>query len=197
MITILIIVTIIIVLVMFGILTYNSLVESRNMVKEAFATMDVYLKKRWDLVPNLVETVKGYSKHESETLEKVIEARGNYTQMSRQEKVDSDNIIKGEVAKLIALSESYPDLKANQNFVDLSRQLVKLEDDIENSRKYYNGTVKNYNLKVLTIPTNIIASMFGFKEEKMFEAVDAERENVKVSFTEDKSFTEDNNDENQ
>ena len=191
MIAILIIVAIIIVLVMFGILTYNSLVESRNMVKEAFATMDVYLKKRWDLIPNLVETVKGYSKHESETLEKVIEARGNYTQMSRQEKVDSDNIIKGEVAKLIALSESYPDLKANQNFVDLSRQLVKLEDDIENSRKYYNGTVKNYNLKVLTIPTNIIASMFGFKEEKMFEAVDAERENVKVS------FTEDNNDENQ
>ncbi len=191
MITILIIVAIIIVLAMFVILTYNSLVESRNMVKEAFATMDVYLKKRWDLVPNLVETVKGYSKHESETLEKVIEARGNYTQMSRQEKVDSDNIIKGEVAKLIALSESYPDLKANQNFVDLSRQLVKLEDDIENSRKYYNGTVKNYNLKVLTIPTNIIASMFGFKEEKMFEAVDAERENVKVS------FTEDNNDENQ
>lgn len=191
MIAILIIVAIIIVLVMFGILTYNSLVESRNMVKEAFATMDVYLKKRWVLIPNLVETVKGYSKHESETLEKVIEARGNYTQMSRQEKVDSDNIIKGEVAKLIALSESYPDLKANQNFVDLSRQLVKLEDDIENSRKYYNGTVKNYNLKVLTIPTNIIASMFGFKEEKMFEAVDAERENVKVS------FTEDNNDENQ
>ena len=191
MIAILIIVAIIIVLVMFGILTYNSLVESRNMVKEAFATMDVYLKKRWDLIPNLVETVKGYSKHESETLEKVIEARGNYTQMSRQEKVDSDNIIKGEVAKLIALSESYPDLKANQNFVDLSRQLVKLEDDIENSRKYYNGTVKNYNLKVLTIPTNIIASIFGFKEEKMFEAVDAERENVKVS------FTEDNNDENQ
>ena len=191
MLAILIIGTIVIVLVMFGILTYNSLVESRNMVKEAFATMDVYLKKRWDLVPNLVETVKGYSKHESETLEKVIEARGNYTQMSRQETVDSDNIIKGEVAKLIALSESYPDLKANQNFVDLSRQLVKLEDDIENSRKYYNGTVKNYNLKVLTIPTNIIASMFGFKEEKMFEAVDAERENVKVS------FTEDNNDENQ
>lgn len=191
MLAVLIIGTIVIVLVMFGILTYNSLVESRNMVKEAFATMDVYLKKRWDLVPNLVETVKGYSKHESETLEKVIEARGNYTQMSRQEKVDSDNIIKGEVAKLIALSESYPDLKANQNFVDLSRQLVKLEDDIENSRKYYNGTVKNYNLKVLTIPTNIIASMFGFKEEKMFEAVDAERENVKVS------FTEDNNDENQ
>lgn len=191
MLAILIIGIIVIVLVMFGILTYNSLVESRNMVKEAFATMDVYLKKRWDLVPNLVETVKGYSKHESETLEKVIEARGNYTQMSRQEKVDSDNIIKGEVAKLIALSESYPDLKANQNFVDLSRQLVKLEDDIENSRKYYNGTVKNYNLKVLTIPTNIIASIFGFKEEKMFEAVDAERENVKVS------FTEDNNDENQ
>ena len=192
MITILIIVAIIIVLAMFVILTYNSLVESRNMVKEAFATMDVYLKKRWDLIPNLVETVKGYAKHETETLEQIIESRGeNYSQMSREEKVESDSIVKGEVVKLMALAESYPDLKANQNFLDLSNQLVKVEDDIENSRKYYNGTVKNYNLKVLTIPTNIIASMFGFKEEKMFEAVDAERENVKVS------FTEDNNDENQ
>ena len=192
MITILIIVAIIIVLAMFVILTYNSLVESRNMVKEAFATMDVYLKKRWDLIPNLVETVKGYAKHETETLERIIESRGeNYSQMSREEKVESDSIVKGEVVKLMALAESYPDLKANQNFLDLSNQLVKVEDDIENSRKYYNGTVKNYNIKVLTIPTNIIASMFGFKEEKMFEAVDAERENVKVS------FTEDNNDENQ
>ena len=192
MITILIIVAIIIVLAMFVILTYNSLVESRNMVKEAFATMDVYLKKRWDLIPNLVETVKGYAKHETETLEQIIESRGeNYSQMSKEEKVESDSIVKGEVVKLMALAESYPDLKANQNFLDLSNQLVKVEDDIENSRKYYNGTVKNYNIKVLTIPTNIIASMFGFKEEKMFEAVDAERENVKVS------FTEDNNDENQ
>ena len=186
MITILIIVAIIIVLAMFVILTYNSLVESRNMVKEAFATMDVYLKKRWDLIPNLVETVKGYAKHETETLERIIESRGeNYSQMSKEEKVESDSIVKGEVVKLMALAESYPDLKANQNFLDLSNQLVKVEDDIENSRKYYNGTVKNYNLKVLTIPTNIIASMFGFKEEKMFEAVDAERENVKVSFTEE------------
>ena len=188
MIAILIIVTIIIVLVMFGILTYNSLVESRNMVKEAFATMDVYLKKRWDLIPNLVETVKGYAKHETEALEKIIESRGkNYSQMSREEKVESDSIVKGEVVKLMALAESYPDLKANQNFNDLSQQLVKAEDDIENARKYYNGTVKNYNLKVLTIPTNIIASMFGFKEEKMFEATEAERENVKVSFTEDEN----------
>ena len=105
--------------------------------------------------------------------------------MSREEKVESDSIVKGEVVKLMALAESYPDLKANQNFLDLSNQLVKVEDDIENSRKYYNGTVKNYNIKVLTIPTNIIASMFGFKEEKMFEASEAERENVKVSFTEE------------
>ncbi len=182
-----VVIGIIVLIAIYAVSQYNSFVKLNNMVKEAFSTMDVYLKKRWDLVPNLVETVKGYSKHESETLEKVIEARGNYTQMSRQEKVDSDNIIKGEVAKLIALSESYPDLKANQNFVDLSRQLVKLEDDIENSRKYYNGTVKNYNLKVLTIPTNIIASMFGFKEEKMFEAAENERENVKVSFTQEEN----------
>lgn len=186
------ILAIVIVLVVFFILTYNSLVASRNMVKEAFSTMDVYLKKRWDLVPNLVETVKGYAKHESDTLEKIIAARGkNYDQMTREEKVSSDEKVKGDIVKIMALAESYPELKANQGFIELSNQLVKIEDDIENSRKYYNGTVKNYNIKVLSIPTNIVASIFNFKEEKMFEANEEERENVKVDFSQ-----EDNN-ENQ
>lgn len=183
------ILAIVIVLVVFFILTYNSLVASRNMVKEAFSTMDVYLKKRWDLVPNLVETVKGYAKHESDTLEKIIAARGkNYDQMTREEKVSSDEKVKGDIVKIMALAESYPELKANQGFIELSNQLVKIEDDIENSRKYYNGTVKNYNIKVLSIPTNIVASIFNFKEEKMFEANEEERENVKVDFSQ-----EDNN----
>lgn len=192
MIAFLILAIVVIVLVVFFILTYNSLVASRNMVKEAFSTMDVYLKKRWDLVPNLVETVKGYAKHESDTLEKIIAARGkNYDQMTREEKVSSDEKVKGDIVKIMALAESYPELKANQGFIELSNQLVKIEDDIENSRKYYNGTVKNYNIKVLSIPTNIVASIFNFKEEKMFEANEEERENVKVDFSQ-----EDNN-ENQ
>ena len=180
-------VAIIVVILVFVIVTYNSLISSKNMVKEAFSTMDVYLKKRWDLVPNLVETVKGYAKHESETLEKIIEERNkNYDSMTSEEKLSSDAKVKGDILKVIALAESYPELKANQNFLDLNNQLVKIEDDIENSRKYYNGTVKSYNIKVLSIPSNIIASIFGFKEEKMFEATENERENVKVSFTQEK-----------
>lgn len=185
---VIIIATIVIVLIMFVVLSYNSLVASRNMVIEAFSTMDVYLKKRWDLVPNLVECVKGYAKHEKETLEQIVESRTkSYEQMTREEKVSSDEKVKGDIVKVMALAESYPDLKANQNFLDLSNQLVKIENDIENSRKYYNGTVKNYNIKVLSIPTNIIASIFNFKEEKMFEATNEERENVKVNFTKEEN----------
>ena len=188
MIGIIIGVAIILVILVFVIVTYNSLISSKNMVKEAFSTMDVYLKKRWDLVPNLVETVKGYAKHESETLEKIIEERNkNYDSMTSEEKLSSDAKVKGDILKVMALAESYPELKANQNFLDLNNQLVKIEDDIENSRKYYNGTVKNYNIKVLSIPSNIIASICGFKEEKMFEAAENERENVKVSFTQEEN----------
>ena len=176
-------VVLLVIIVLYVIITYNSLISSKNVVKEAFSTMDVYLKKRWDLIPNLVETVKGYAKHESQTLENVISLRNNYDSMTPEEKISSDTKVKGDILKIMALAESYPDLKANKNFQDLSNQLVKIEDDIENSRKYYNGTVKNYNLKVLTIPSNIVASIFGFKEEKMFEATETERENVKVNFT--------------
>ena len=177
-----IIVAIVLVILFYVLTTYNGLVGSKNIVDEAFSTMDVYLKKRWDLIPNLVETVKGYAKHESETLEKVIALRnGAYNNMS-VEKMEVNKQLSSGISKLIAVAESYPDLKANQNFTDLSKELSKIEEDIANSRKYYNGTVRNFNNKVMMFPGNIVANMFGFKKANMFEAAEEEKKNVKVEF---------------
>mgnify|MGYP004585332349 FL=1 len=178
-----IIVAIVLVILFYVLATYNGLVGSKNIVDEAFSTMDVYLKKRWDLIPNLVETVKGYAKHESETLEKVIALRnGAYNNMSVDEKMEVNKQLSSGISKLIAVAESYPDLKANQNFTDLSKELSKIEEDIANSRKYYNGTVRNFNNKVMMFPGNIVANMFGFKKANMFEAAEEEKKNVKVEF---------------
>lgn len=163
---------------------YNSFVKLKNSVEEAFATMDVYLKKRWDLIPNIVATVKGYAKHEAQTLEKVIAARGaNYQAMSEDEKIAADAEISRSIPNFNVLAEQYPDLKANQNFLNLSSELSKTETDIANARKYYNAVVKNYNNKVQMFPSNIVASMFKFTEKQMFAVDDsAQRENVKVEF---------------
>lgn len=178
-----ILIAVIVVLVLWVLSTYNSLVGLRNTCKESFSTMDVYLKKRWDLIPNLVETVKGYAKHEKSTLEEVIALRNApYESMSDDEKVKTNQKLSQGVTKIMALAEAYPELKANENFKDLSNQLTKIEEDIANSRKYYNGTVKIYNNKVEMIPSNIVASIFGFKARTMFEVDAAERENVKVKF---------------
>ena len=178
-----ILIAVIVVLVLWVLSTYNSLVGLRNTCKESFSTMDVYLKKRWDLIPNLVETVKGYAKHEKSTLEEVIALRNApYESMSDDEKVKTNQKLSQGVTKIMALAEAYPELKANENFKDLSNQLTKIEEDIANSRKYYNGTVKIYNNKVEMIPSNIVASIFGFKTRTMFEVDAAERENVKVKF---------------
>lgn len=175
-----IIAIIVLILIYFGI-TYNSFVKLNNTVKEAFSTMDVYLKKRWDLIPNIVETVKGYAKHEKSTLKEIIELRNStYDNMSANEKVDVNNKLSQGINKLMAIAEAYPDLKANENFKDLSQQLTKVEDDIANSRKYYNGSVRIFNDKVQMFPSNIVAGMLGFKEQKMFEASESERENVQV-----------------
>lgn len=175
------IIAVVVVILLFILLTYNRLVVSRNMVKEAFSTMDVYLKKRWDLIPNLVECVKGYAKHEQETLENIVNIRNlEYENMNDSEKIQKGDEIASQISKIMILAESYPDLKASDNFVNLSKELVQIENDIENSRKYYNGTVKNYNIEILKFPNNIVANIFGFKEEKMFEAKDYEKENVKV-----------------
>ncbi len=175
-----IIAIIVLILIYFGV-TYNSFVKLNNTVKEAFSTMDVYLKKRWDLIPNIVETVKGYAKHEKSTLKEIIELRNStYDNMSANEKVDVNNKLSQGINKLMAIAEAYPDLKANENFKDLSQQLTKVEDDIANSRKYYNGAVRIFNDKVQMFPSNIVAGMLGFKEQKMFEASEFERENVQV-----------------
>lgn len=175
-----IIAIIVLILIYFG-LTYNSLVKLSNTVKEAFSTMDVYLKKRWDLIPNIVETVKGYAKHEKSTLKEIIELRNStYDNMTTNEKVTVNGELSQEINKLMAIAESYPDLKANENFKDLSKQLTKVEDDIANSRKYYNGAVRIFNDKVQMFPSNIVAGILGFKEQKMFEVNKTERENVKV-----------------
>ena len=184
MILIIVIVVVLVLLVLFFMSSYNKLVHLSNRVDEGFSTMDVYLKKRFDLIPNLVETVKGYAKHESETLIAVIEKRGsNYDSMTEEQKIESGAAISSVIPNIMALAESYPDLKANQNFMNLSNQLEAVEADIANSRKYYNGTVTRYNMSVQTIPTNIIAGMFHFEKKPMFEVESqAERQNVKVKF---------------
>lgn len=186
MVGLIIVLAIIFLIVVYFVTCYNGFIKGKNSVKEAFATMDVYLKKRWDLIPNLVNTVKGYAKHEKETLAEVINMRnGNYSDMSMEEKIQSSNKLTGAISKLFALAESYPELKANQNFLDLSNQLKGIENDIANSRKYYNAVVKQFNNKVEMFPSNIIASLFHFSTFESFEVADeSERENVQVNFNE-------------
>lgn len=179
-----IVIAVVVILLLACVGGYNTLVKGRIAVDEAFSTMDVYLKKRFDLIPNLVETVKGYAKHESSTLEAVVKMRNvNYGSMSQAEKIENGTQLSKVLPQIFALSESYPDLKANQNFMELSSQLQKLEDDISNARRYYNGAVKKYNMSVQTFPRNIIAGMFHFETRPMFEVEDtAQRENVQVKF---------------
>jgi LemA protein len=171
----------IILLLIYILVIYNGFVRANNKVKEAFATMDVYLKKRWDLIPNIVETVKGYAKHEKETLENIVKLRnGAYDNMSINDKIDKNEKLTPSISKLMVLAENYPDLKSNQNFMDLSSQMTKAEDEIASSRKYYNAVVRDMNNKIEMFPSNIFAKLFGFKEMKMFEANESERQNIKV-----------------
>ena len=176
-----VVIAIIVLLLLYVFLTFNSFIKANNRVNEAFATMDVYLKKRWDLIPNLVETVKGYAKHEKDTLEEVIKLRsGDYDILSNEEKISANTKITNGVSKIMALAESYPELKANENYLDLSKKLVKIEDEIAQSRKYYNATVRVFNNKIGMFPSGIIGKLFGYHEKRMFEATDEERNNVKV-----------------
>ncbi|HOM42553.1 MAG TPA: LemA family protein [Bacillota bacterium] len=170
-------------LVLITISTYNSLVVKRNRVKNSWAQIDVQLKKRFDLVPNLVETVKGYAKHESETLEAVVKARNQYISAGTPEEMMKANTeMTGALGRLFALAESYPDLKANTNFMELQGELSDLEDKIAYARQFYNDTVLMYNNAIQVVPANIIASLFGFREEPYFKADESERQNVKVQF---------------
>ena len=176
-----IIIAIIVLIIVYVFALYNSFIKLNNKIKEAFSTMDVYLKKRWYLIPNIVETVKGYAKYEKDTIKEVVELRNSaYDKMSEEEKIRTNEQLSSGISKIMVLAEAYPDLKANENFKDLSNQLTKVEDEIANSRKYYNGVVRIYNNKVEMFPSNIFAGLFGYKSKTMFEANVNERENVKV-----------------
>lgn len=173
-----------VVIVIWIISARNTFVRMKNDVEEAFSTMDVCLKKRFDLIPNLVETVKGYAKHEKETLDAVISARSRITVASNaDEKAKAEGELTTTLRSLMALTENYPELKANANFNDLQNQLKNLENEISNSRRYYNACVKKYNTKLEIFPSNLIAKWFKFEKKTLYE-VDSpeERKNVKVQF---------------
>jgi LemA protein len=180
----LIIVLIIVALIVFWLIgAYNSLVVLRNKVRDQWSQIDVLLKRRSDLIPNLVETVKGYTKHESGTLEAVIAARNKLVAApSKEAEMEASGELTGALNRLFALTEAYPELKANQNFMDLQSSLKDSEDKISYARQFYNDSVLKYQNKIEMFPTNIVAGMFGFKPEKFFEASEAERENPKVQF---------------
>ena len=162
---------------------YNGLITLRNRVKEAWSDIDVQLKRRYDLIPNLVEVVKGYASHEKETFDKVIQARSRA--MSAQgvkEKGDAENMLSGTLKSLFALSENYPDLKASVNFLELQKELTDTEDKIQASRRFYNGNVLDFNNKLEVFPTNLISGMFGFKVSEFFAVEEGEKVAPKVSF---------------
>lgn len=164
---------------------YNSLIKLRIKVDEGWSDIDTQLKRRYDLIPNLVETVKGYAKHESKTFEKVTQARtAAMNATDPKEAAKAENMLSDTLKSIFALAENYPELKANQNFSELQQTLNEIEEHIQLSRRYYNGTVRDYNTKIATVPNNIIAGMFHFEKREFFEADEAERENVKVDFTE-------------
>ena len=189
-----IILAVIAVVVIWAVLAYNNFVKLIQRTKEAWADIDVQLKRRYDLIPNLIETVKGYAAHEREALDAVTEARAKATQVH----VDPTNITPEQIAamagaeqalgaslgKLLAVAEAYPDLKANQNFAQLQTELSDTENKIQAARRFYNGNVRDLAIGLQSFPSNIIGNVFGFKEEKYFELEEGsvERENVKVSF---------------
>ncbi|MEO0246740.1 MAG: LemA family protein [candidate division WOR-3 bacterium] len=163
---------------------YNGLVRLRVLVKNAFADIDVQLKKRHDLVPNLVETVKGYAAHERATLENVVKARQMAISASTpDDKMKSENMLTQALRQLFAVVENYPNLKANENFLRLQEELSRIEDAIQNARRYYNAVVRDYNMRIMMFPSNIVASMFGFKPEQFFEiGAEEERTAPQVKF---------------
>ena len=183
MLILLIILAVVVLLAIFVIVQYNGLVRLRNRIENAWAQIDVQLKRRYDLIPNLVETVKGYASHERETLEAVIAARQSAVAAAGPEQqAQSENMLTGALRQLFALSESYPDLKANTNFLELQEELTGTEGRIAFARQAYNDSVLRYNTKIQTFPSNILAGMFRFTEREYFEADDGSRGNVQVQF---------------
>lgn len=180
----LIILIIVAVLFIFVIAIYNKFVKLTNRVKEAWSDIDVQLKRRYDLIPNLIETVKGYAEHEKQTFQNVTEARTKAMEaQSLDEHAEAENMLTGALKSLFAVSENYPDLKANENFLELQRELTDTENKIQSARRFYNTNVRDLNISVESFPSNIIASMFKFKKEVFFELEEeAAKEPVKVNF---------------
>ena len=178
-----ILVVVLVLLIFYVISTYNGLVGLRNKVHDQFSQIDVQLKRRFDLIPNLVETVKGYAKHENSTLKEVIEARNRFQSATTpEEEMAASGDLNKALSRLMVLTESYPELKANQNFLSLQSDLKDCEEKIAYARQFYNDAVLNYTNKREMFPSNIVASMFGFKEMKYFEIAEGDKEAPKVSF---------------
>jgi LemA protein len=186
--TILLILVVVIIVVVIAVFVggYNGLVRLRNKIDAAWAQIDVQLKRRFDLIPNLVETVKGYAAHEKDTFEGVTQARANAISAQSQgpaAAAEADNQLSGALKSLFAVAEAYPDLKANQNFLQLQEELTATEDKVAYARQFYNDTVRGYNTKIQSLPTNLIAGAFHFEKREYFEADDDSRGPVKVSFS--------------
>ena len=180
---------ILIALILFAIMSYNGLVRARQQTKEAWSNIDTQLKRRYDLIPNLVETVKGFAKHEAETLEAVIKARNiamGDQNASAEQRAKDESALSGTLKSIFALSESYPDLKSNQNYLNLQQELADTEDKIQAARSFYNTSVLSLNSKIESFPSSIFASLYGFQKEAFFELDEAEKKLVqeapKVSF---------------
>jgi LemA protein len=184
MIVIFVLIALIVLIVLFGISQYNGLIKKRNMMQEGWSGIDVLLKKRYDLVPNLVNTVKGYATHEKQLLEQVTALRTQAMQSSNiDQKIGAEKELSQALGKLVVSVENYPDLKANENFRDLQAQLTTIESELEMARRYYNGTVRENNIAVETFPSNIVAGSFKFEKGTFFEIDNAQqRENPTVSF---------------
>jgi len=184
--TLIIILVILAIIVFSAIVLYNKLVRLRNTVKSSWSDVDVQCKKRYDLVPNLVETVKGYASHEKAVFEKVTQARSMAMQAtSPADMAKAENMFRDTLKSLFAVAEAYPDLKANASFIQLQSQLQDLENNIESARRYYNAVVRDYNILTESFPSNLIASQFKFEKEEFFEleSPEVERKAVKVSFS--------------
>jgi len=178
-----IILAVVVLVAIYLLITYNGLVSLRNRIENAWAQIDVQLKRRYDLIPNLVETVKGYASHESGTLEAVVQARNMaMAAQGPQDQAAAENMITGALKSVFALSEAYPDLKANVNFLNLQEELTGTEGRIAYARQFYNDTVFRYNTKVQSVPSNIVANTFNFSEREYFEVDDAARGGVAVDF---------------
>ncbi|PJA87077.1 MAG: hypothetical protein CO141_01340 [Candidatus Moranbacteria bacterium CG_4_9_14_3_um_filter_42_9] len=179
----LILLAVVVVIIVWIIAIYNGLIRLKNRVDEAWSDISVQLKRRYDLIPNLVSTVKGYAAHEKEVFEKVTEARTRAMGAGTTgDKAQAENMLSGALKSLFAVAEAYPDLKANQNFLELQRELTDTEDKIQAARRFYNGNVRDFNTKIEIFPSNIVAGMLNFTKREFFGIEEGEKEPVKVEF---------------